>query len=216
MLYRDPKDLVDRAHALLGGTEELYDDLAEALLAFASRDLATTEERVRAFVGHVPDDPYARHLLGSALLARGSVAEAVTVLELLIADHPDFSPALNHLGGAYLALGDSERGLATIQRFVHLDPGNASAHDSLADALVETGDREGAIAQLARALLLDPGFAYAWVHLGEIFEELSEIHLAAAAYRIAREAPGAYGVGFVDLADKHLARVIRAADGDGT
>jgi tetratricopeptide (TPR) repeat protein len=216
VLYRDPASAVDRARELLRGTEELDDDLAEALIAFASRDLASSEERARAFISHVPDDPYARHLLGATLLARGSVADAVTVLESLIDDHPGFAAALNHLGSGYLSLGDTERGLTTLRRFVELDPTNASAHDSLADALVQVGDQEGAIAQLVRALLLDPSYAYAWVHLGGIFEELGETHLAARAYRTARDAPGVYGVAFADLANQHLARVALAADGDST
>ena len=215
VLYRDPTSAVDRARQLLSGTE-LEDNLAEALIAFASRDLATSEERARAFLSHVPDDPYARHLLGATLLARGSAAEAVTVLESLIDDHPDFAAALNHLGGGYLSLGDTERGLAALRRFVELDPTNASAHDSLADALVQVGDQEGAIAQLARALLLDPSYAYAWVHLGEIFEEMGETNVAARSYRTARDAPGVYGVAFADLANQHLARAALAADGDST
>jgi len=197
---------------LLRRSESVDDDLPEALVGWAVRDLVTAEERLRAFVARVPRDPFARHLLGATQLARGSVQEAVGTLESLISDDSDFTPALNHLGAAYLALGEVDRGLATLRHFVERDPGNASARDSLAGALEQAGDREAAIGQLTRALLLDPSFAYAWLHLGEILEQLGETDLAARAYRTARDAPGAYGAAFVDVAEKNLARLGR--DGD--
>jgi tetratricopeptide (TPR) repeat protein len=90
--------------------------------------------------------PVAEYQKCHALLAQEKYDEALTCLESIVQDHPDFAVAHNDLGVLYYRLEDKERSLQCYQKAVAIEPENPNFRKNLADFyLIEQGRMEEAM-----------------------------------------------------------------------
>ena len=133
------------------------------------------------------------------LLAKGSLAEAVTVLRQVVQDHPSNSDAHLSLGTAFALQGLRAQSLKEIETAINLSPTSAKARNQLGVILsrfLETGAARKAFED---AISLEPTFAEAHVNLALILAQTGELSLAhqhldraIALYGAARPAARAY------------------------
>jgi Flp pilus assembly protein TadD len=159
-------------------------------LAYALHQLGRASEAVRVLeeaASRGVTDLSLLVLLGSYLMEVSDLPRAVTLLEGLASDHPDFAEAHNTLGVAYARTGrvqDAEREFA---RVLELDPSSASAENNLGSLALTRGDDARAIRHLERALELDPASASASNGLGVARARAGDLDGALAAWRRAVE-----------------------------
>ena len=124
-----------------------------AAVASAAQSLqanpAGAEAELRRFLATQPAHAEARLLLAVALRAQGKEAEALSTIEALAADRPDWAVVLLELGSARLAAGRVQDAIAALERAARLEPrlpglwralGDAhflAGHAALADAAYE-------------------------------------------------------------------------------
>ena len=119
------------------------------------------------------------------LFEQGHVAEAITQLNELVQDYPDFAKAWFSLGralyssGAYLQV---ERAMNEVVRWA---PEYAEAYNYLGIARLRQGKLEDAAEAFHKAIDLKPDFALAYVNLGRCLLEQKDNKGALAAFRSA-------------------------------
>jgi Flp pilus assembly protein TadD len=140
-------------------------------------------------VSKSPEKPRPHLILGSALLERGRVDEALRELgeaQRLDSGQPNAELPLVHTrrGRAYLAQGEVDRAEAEFREAIRVDPGNGQARFLLGRVFAIRGRSEDAIREYRTAFRLDPAGAPAQAHqmladeltkvgsLGEAIEEL--------------------------------------------
>jgi tetratricopeptide (TPR) repeat protein len=119
------------------------------------------------------------------LLEQGRVAEAITQLNELVKEYPDFSKAWFILGKALYHSGaypDAEQSLGKV---VELTPGYAEAHYYLGVARMRQGKREAAAVAFREAIKHKPDFAQAHINLGRCLLEQKNHQDALSAFRSA-------------------------------
>jgi tetratricopeptide (TPR) repeat protein len=80
------------------------------------------------------------------LVDRGHIEKAISCLESLSSEHPDFALAHNDLGVLYYQQGDMKRCQLSYERAVSIEPANPNFQKNLADFyLVEKGNVEQAL-----------------------------------------------------------------------
>ncbi|NJD27743.1 MAG: tetratricopeptide repeat protein [Chloroflexi bacterium] len=216
LLFHDPAPMLEVVDQLVADADPAERAIALSLAASARADHDAARSNILEFLGGHVDDPYARHLHGIALFDLGRHAEAVVVLDELLADQPAFNPARNHLGAALIALGRSDEGVATLRDYVSRDPDNPSARDSLADALETRGELSAAIAELEIAVELEADFAYGWLHLGDLRARMGDQASAQRAYRSALDRATHYGQAFRDRVSERVTGQGLAASREGS
>ena len=102
-----------------------------------------------------PANPRARNNYATALIARGSFAEAETHLRHALSIDPSFAEALANLGIALSSQGRFDEGIPLLERAVALDPRPAS-YRNLGEAYGARGDTPRALASFSRGLALAP------------------------------------------------------------
>jgi protein O-mannosyl-transferase len=137
------------------------------------------------------DNYVAHNNLGSVLLSKGQVDEAIGQLRealRLMAEYPD---AHNNLGAALLAKGQFDQAIAHLQAALATEPNFAHAHYNLGAALDGQGRHDEAIAQFREALRLAPGDAGAHSSLGAALFSQGQLDEAISQLEEAsRLAPG--------------------------
>jgi tetratricopeptide (TPR) repeat protein len=117
------------------------------------------------------------------LVSRGQVGLAITELESLAVDHPDFALAHNDLGVLYYQQGDKDRCLQSYEVAVSLDPTNTNFQKNLADFyLAEQGRVEEALRLYLSVLRADPEDIEALMVAGHICVALGKIESARVFY----------------------------------
>jgi len=118
-LEADPDDA--DTHYQLGATY--------LVLAFPSGAVAPDSEMVnkaesqfRRALELADEKPEAKIGLANVHLVTGETDQAISLLEEVIADHPDMREALFALGRAYLTKGETDKAEATLERFLETDP----------------------------------------------------------------------------------------------
>lgn len=134
-----------------------------------------------------PYRPWARLGIGTELLARREVQEAVKILEKGVKRAPAFARLRVLLGEAYLAAGDAGKAVETLQEAVRLAPGEARAWHLLGDARVARKDARGAIQAWERAVERDETDRTAWRAIADAARATYQHAKAVAAYRQALE-----------------------------
>ncbi len=104
--------------------------------------------------------------LGSVLLARGQVDEAMAHFRRALAIEPNAAGILVKLGGALLAGGRIEEAVTPLQEALRIQPDSAQAHNHLGTALLQQGRVAEAIAHFRQALKTQPDSAQAHHNLG--------------------------------------------------
>jgi tetratricopeptide (TPR) repeat protein len=119
--------------------------------------------------------------------------QAKTILEAVLADHPDDVEALNSFGVVSSRMGDHETAQVALMRAIDLDPTSARSYANLAADSLSAGRLDAAIPDLRRAVELDRYEYDALFNLGMALWQLGR-HDEASPHleRFAREAPPRY------------------------
>ncbi|HST31007.1 MAG TPA: tetratricopeptide repeat protein [Chthoniobacterales bacterium] len=150
----------------------------------------------RTVIAKNPNSPGAHNNLGTALMDRDAVDEAIVQFRKAVDLQPDYQLASYNLGAALMKRGDAAEAVPTLKAVLRANPSNAKANYSLGTALSAIGDREQAIVAYERALKLEPDFPDAHCNLANLLLEKNETDGALAHYREAvrlqPENPGAH------------------------
>ncbi|MCB9549379.1 MAG: tetratricopeptide repeat protein [Myxococcales bacterium] len=122
-------------------------------------------DQVEAQVAADPKDWHARAVLGLALKRRGTLAQALPLLQTAAADAPVGEAAgtvYNNLGNALFANGQAAAAQQAYQRAAELLPTSAAPPFNLHRLLLRRGERVEAQKALAQATALDPHTAARW------------------------------------------------------
>jgi tetratricopeptide (TPR) repeat protein len=116
--------------------------------------------------------------------------KATTILEAVLADHPDDVEALNSRGVVASRSGDYESARKAFARAVDLDPTSSRAHANRATVALASGQLDAALPDLRRAVELDARAFDALFNLGMALWQL-ERYEEARPYleRFATQAP---------------------------
>ena len=139
--------------------------------------------QVRGTVSDPDADPEAVYQRCQELANRGQGDLAVSGLESLTAQHPDFALAYNDLGVLYYQQGNKERCLQNYEKAVSIDPENANLRKNLADFyLAEQGNVEKALEIYLSVLNDNPEDIDALMVAGHICVVLAKTDSARAFY----------------------------------
>ena len=116
----------------------------------------------------------------AGLLSKGSIAEAVTILQQFVASDAGNADARLLLGTALALKGNRTESIEQMAEAVRLRPQSASAHNQYGTVLSRFVEVEAARHEFEEALELDPQFSEAHVNLALILAQASELIPAAA------------------------------------
>jgi predicted Zn-dependent protease len=123
------------------GFQEAY---ARALQILERGDASAAERELREIQRRWPGEVNSQRVLGLSLLAQGSNAEGIGLLEAVLAAAPDFAHVMVDLARAYRAQGRLQSAAALLRKALEQD---ATLHEGwrlLGDLLVNLGDFSGA------------------------------------------------------------------------
>jgi tetratricopeptide (TPR) repeat protein len=149
-------------------------------------DAGKTEEAIVYFDMARTTDPNqleAWQRLGQALYQQRRLAEAVPVLEHLMAVQATSSPDLYHqLAEAYLATGRTVDAIGLLEHGLRQYPAERALYLAMAEAQSEAGDLVAADAWYARMLERWPQDAFAWAARGEVAVRRDDMEDAVAYF----------------------------------
>jgi len=117
------------------------------------------------------------------MINEGRTADAISALETLLEEHPDFALAHNDLGVLYYQQGDKGKALHSYEAAVRLEPGNTTFQKNLADYYyVEQGRVEDALQAYVKILENDPEDGETLLILGHICVALHKFEDAEHFY----------------------------------
>src|SRR5262249_2128610 len=125
-----------------------------------------------------PDDFWANHYLGWALLHSARPTDAITYYTAAIALRPDSPGAYQNRGFTYAKLRNWDTARTAFEKAIALARGSAWAHGGLGTALIHLGDPGGALGHARRAVELAPNDGFYQKKLGYALLEVGD---AAAA-----------------------------------
>ena len=114
--------------------------------------IATLEDMVRRGIA----DPSVMVVLAGYLQEAGERPKSITLLEAVVAAHPDYAEAYNSLGVAGMRAGRHDRARLSLQKVLELDPTSATAYANLGEDKLAAGELAAAIVDLRHAVDLDP------------------------------------------------------------
>ena len=139
----------------------------------------------RAVIAKNPNSATARSNLGSALLNKGSVDEAIVQLKRSLEIDPDYQFGHYNLAAALLEKGEPEEAISHLRIVLKMNPNHPKAYYTLGNALSKKGEVDEATASYKRALQLQPDFPDAHTNLGNLLLEKGKIDEALMQYRAA-------------------------------
>jgi tetratricopeptide (TPR) repeat protein len=150
-----------------------------------SRMYANDERLWRTTIEQNPGCWAAHNNLGTVLIEKMQLTEAVAQLQQALAINPDYSEAADNLGKAFLQAGRTDEAVAQFQRALALQPGNAIAHYNLGNALLQKGQTGDAILHYQTAVTLQADFAEAHYNLGNALLQSGQSDDAILHYQTA-------------------------------
>jgi tetratricopeptide (TPR) repeat protein len=129
----------------------------------------------------------AHNNLGSLLLQKGRVDEAIDQFQQALDLQPNAADVHSNLGGALLQQGRVEEAIAQLQQALQIQPDSTQAHINLGNALLRKGRVNEAIAQFQRVIELQPGLASAHYNLGGALLQAGRVDKAVARLQRALE-----------------------------
>lgn len=153
-----------RHAAELCPTESAYHSHYGYTLLIAGQVDAAIEEFELA-LGLTPDDPQNKIYLACALVEKRQLGRARSLLEEVLAQHPDHIEALRQHSALVAMLGDGETALRGFQQILSQRPNDLDTLRRLADLHQEANRRGEAIRALRQIVAIDPSAADDWVAL---------------------------------------------------
>ena len=166
--------------------------IARAIELQNSADFGAAEQLLRRMLLQLPRDADALHLLASVVMRQGRHAEAVTLLNEVVALQPQVMEAHFNLGTACLNLGQFQRAADHFARAVELRPEFAEAFLGLGNALKAANKPDAAEDAYRNALRLNPQSAETFYNLGNLCHQLGRSGEAVECYQHAFELQPAF------------------------
>jgi tetratricopeptide (TPR) repeat protein len=142
------------------------DPRAEAVLDQLFAALRTAEDPMTAreldqaiwAVWTNPSDPTLHGRMREALLARGTgnIAEAMRLLDKLVADYPDYAEGWNQRATIHYMMGNFDLSIADCARVLELEPRHFGALSGRALMYLQQGKRALALKDMAAAIAVHP------------------------------------------------------------
>jgi tetratricopeptide (TPR) repeat protein len=133
--------------------QALYD---QATSAHRQGDLAGAEQAYLHLLSLVPDNPQIRHPLGVLRAQQGRVAEALALLEGVVAQVAPDAGLLKDYALVLAGAGRNQEALAAFDRALHLMPGDLELAQLRIEALLRLGRHTDALAAIDQRLVLHP------------------------------------------------------------
>ena len=113
-----------------------------------------------------PENLRAHNNLGTALLEKKKLEEAIFHFNEALRYYPDFTDAHYNLANALEKKGDITEAIFHFNEALKIDTTHVEAHNNLGAVLIKEGRNEEALSHYAEALLIDPDHAEAHNNLG--------------------------------------------------
>jgi len=130
---------------------------------------------------------FAHYNLGTALLRKGKVDEAIIHFQSALQTKPDYVEAHGNLGNVLAQRGRADEAITHLQKVLQINPDNAKAHNNLGNVLCQAGRVDEAIAHLQKALQINPDYADAHNNLANVLCRMGRVDEAIAHYQRALE-----------------------------
>jgi serine/threonine protein kinase/tetratricopeptide (TPR) repeat protein/TolB-like protein len=115
--------------------------------------------------------PEVHSVLGSAYIATGKYAQAITELKRAISLAPSSDEAYRRLGAAYLASGDYPHAIEAFQKAVDLNSYFWVNQNALADAYFRSGDYAKALQGFQQVTVLAPDVDAGYENMGNVYAQ---------------------------------------------
>jgi Flp pilus assembly protein TadD len=135
----------------------------------------TIERNPKAWMAH--------NNLGSVLLQKGQVDEAIVHFRKSVEIKADHADAQANLGSALLQKGELDEAITQYCKALEIKPDDALVHYDLANALTLKGQVDQAIAHYEKALEIKPGYAEVCNNLGIVLFQRGEVDQAITYYQ---------------------------------
>ena len=164
--------------------------LVLVLDALAWRQASTFTNLETLWVATLAKNPaagLAHNNLGTLLLQRGQVGEAITHFQQALALQPHAADVHSNLGSALLQQGRVAEAITHFRQAIQIQPDSMLAYNNLGNALLQQGRVDEAIADFQKAADLQPGLATARQNLGGALLQAGRVDEAIAQLRRALE-----------------------------
>jgi len=148
----------------------------------------------------------AHNNLGTVLVGRGEMEEAILHFSRAVEVKPDYAMAYFNRGTSHSSLGQLEQALQDFRRAIELDPRNAESYVNRALLLQARGDLEPALRDYRRALEIAPWSHAAHNNLGTLYQVQGEQDLALEEYDTALRLKEDYDKAWINRGSLQLAR----------
>jgi tetratricopeptide (TPR) repeat protein len=125
----------------------------------------------------------AHYNLGTDLLQKGRVDEAITHFQESLQIKPDDAEAHNNLGNALLQKGKTDEAMVHFQKALEFKPNYEEAHNNLGNVLRQKGRVEEAITHFEQALQIKPDYAIAHNDLGSALRQEGKVDEAITHFK---------------------------------
>jgi tetratricopeptide (TPR) repeat protein len=129
------------------------------------------------------DNAVAHYNLGTVLLQKGKVDEAMVHFQKGMEINPGYVEAYNNLGIALRQKGRVDEAIAHFQKVLEINPGYAAAHINLGNALLQQGRVDEAVIHYQQALQLKPESVEAHINLGNALLQKGSADEAIVQYQ---------------------------------
>ncbi len=130
-----------------------------------------------------PDCWMAHNNLGTVLLEKGSVDEAIAHFQKALEIKRVYPEAHENLGSALLQKNNVDEAISQFQEVLQIKPGYPKAYNNLGNALLRKGSVDEAIVQFQEALQIKPDFAEACNNLGNALLQKGNVDEAIVQFQ---------------------------------